>query len=93
MNSKQFDIVVFGASSFVGQILCRYLHQHLTGTATAWAMAGRSENKLKHCRAELGDEAGSIEIIVADADDEAALARLCQQTRVVVSTVGPNALH
>jgi len=93
MNSKKFDIIVFGASSFVGQILCRYLHQHLEGTGTAWAMAGRSENKLKHVRTELGDGAESIEIIVADADDETALARMCQQTRVVVSTVGPYALY
>ncbi len=93
MNNKQFDIVVFGASSFVGQILCRYLHQHLAGTATVWAMAGRSEDKLKHCRAELGDDAESIEIIIANADDETALARLCQQTQVVVSTVGPYALY
>jgi len=93
MNSKKFDIIVFGASSFVGQILCRYLHQHLAGTATAWAMAGRSENKLKHFRAELGDGAESIEIIVADAGDEAALASMCQLTRVIVSTVGPYALY
>jgi short subunit dehydrogenase-like uncharacterized protein len=93
LNSRQFDIIVFGASSFVGQILCRYLHEHLAGTATAWAMAGRSEQKLKQCRAEFGDGAENIEILVADANDAAALARLCRQTRVVVSTVGPYALY
>jgi short subunit dehydrogenase-like uncharacterized protein len=98
MDSKKFDIIVFGATSFVGQILCRYLHQHLAGTTTAWAMAGRSESKLKQFRAELALSAPacqpeSIEIIVADAQDEAALTSLCQQTRVVVSTVGPYALY
>jgi short subunit dehydrogenase-like uncharacterized protein len=29
MKSTSFDLVVFGATSFVGQILCRYLLKQL----------------------------------------------------------------
>jgi short subunit dehydrogenase-like uncharacterized protein len=98
MKNPSYDVVVFGATSFVGQILCRYLLQEF-GTATrpgarrlTWAMAGRSRTKLDELISSLGAHAKNIPVIVADAADETALAALCQQTRVVISTVGPYAL-
>lgn len=101
MIKTKFDVVVFGATSFVGQILCRYLVQEF-GTAAKpagalakrslnWAIAGRSRAKLDSLVTDLG--AGAIPIIEADAADEAALNALCAQARVVVSTVGPYALY
>jgi short subunit dehydrogenase-like uncharacterized protein len=52
MNAPPYQIIVFGATSFVGQILCRYLIEqfgdHGTGTLQ-WAAAGRSQAKLKPC--------------------------------------------
>ncbi len=95
MNAPQYQIIVFGATSFVGQILCRYLieqfGEHGTGTLL-WAAAGRSQSKLKALRDELGPKAAKLPLIVADAADEASLKTLCAQTRVVISTVGPYAL-
>lgn len=94
MNDRQCDIIVFGATSFVGQILVDYLHQrHGAGRELQWAMAGRSLAKLEQVRQTLGDGAAGIELIVADAADENALRQLCEQTRVVISTVGPYALY
>ncbi|ASP39361.1 saccharopine dehydrogenase [Bacterioplanes sanyensis] len=96
--AAQYDLVVFGATSFVGQILSHYLAQQfgLNGELT-WAIAGRSERKLQALRGsllqELGDDAKHLPIIVADASDETALQQLCNNTRVVVSTVGPYALY
>jgi len=88
-------IVVFGATSFVGQILCRYLYgRHgAEGGELRWAIAGRSKAKLQQLRSELGAGAAALPLIVADAADAASLATLCSGTRVVVSTVGPYALH
>jgi short subunit dehydrogenase-like uncharacterized protein len=45
-------LIVFGATSFVGQILCRYLHElnleaQAGGGSVNWLMAARSEEKLK----------------------------------------------
>lgn len=94
MSQDNFDIVVFGATSFVGQILAHYLlKRHGVGGNLRWAIAGRSETKLQGLRTELGVQAGQLEMIVADAADEAALKAMCAQTRVVVSTVGPYALY
>lgn len=94
MNDKRFDLVVFGATSFVGQILCRYLHDTLgADTPLRWALAGRSEAKLAEVRAGLGATAAGLPLIVVDATDAAGLAALCRDTRTVVSTVGPYALY
>jgi len=92
--TAQFDVLVFGATSFVGQILCRYLTERTAqGAPLRWAMAGRSQAKLESVRRSLGDSAASIPLLVADAADEPALRELVRRTRVVVSTVGPYALY
>jgi short subunit dehydrogenase-like uncharacterized protein len=98
MNTK-FDVVVFGATSFVGKILCAYLMREF-GTAAkpgarklSWAVAGRSKSKLQDLLGGLGPAAADIPVIIADAADDTALKEMCKQTRVVVSTVGPYALY
>lgn len=95
-NSKQadYDLVVFGATSFVGQILTRYLVENYGAAGKVkWAIAGRSEGKLNALKAELGAQAADLPVLVADAADDSALAGMCRQTRVVISTVGPYALY
>ena len=88
------DLVAFGATSFVGKILCHYLWEEFGAQGEIkWAAAGRSNAKLEQLRRALGAEAGALPLVVADAVDEASLRRLCASTRVVVSTVGPYALH
>jgi short subunit dehydrogenase-like uncharacterized protein len=94
MSTPSHDLIVFGATSFVGQILTRYLVEHYGTQGTLkWAIAGRSEQKLAALRNSLGLAAGKVPLLVADAADEDALRRLCQGTRVVISTVGPYALY
>jgi short subunit dehydrogenase-like uncharacterized protein len=94
MSETPLQIVVFGATSFVGQILSRYLFgRHGANGELRWAIAGRSHAKLAQLRSSLGAGAETLPIIVADAADEAALEAMCASTRVVVSTVGPYALY
>jgi short subunit dehydrogenase-like uncharacterized protein len=90
-SDRRLDVVVFGATSFVGQILCRHLvERHGTTGSLRWAIAGRSAAKLDSVAASTGAE---VERIVADAQDEAALAELASSARVVISTVGPYDLY
>ncbi|MEX0603419.1 MAG: saccharopine dehydrogenase NADP-binding domain-containing protein [Marinobacter sp.] len=94
MSQQSFDIVVFGATSFVGQILSRYLLETVgVDEEVRWAIAGRSEGKLLNLKTDLGMAAENLTILTADAGDEASLRALCEQTRVVISTVGPYALY
>jgi short subunit dehydrogenase-like uncharacterized protein len=94
MTTQPYDVVVFGATSFVGQILTRYLFEEfgLDGRLR-WAAAGRSLPKLEEVRKSLGHGAGKLTLLQADADDEASLQKLCRSARVIVSTVGPYALY
>lgn len=94
MSKQTYEVIVFGATSFVGQILCQYLMDRfgLEGDLK-WAAAGRSQTKLDSLKATLRGNAKALPTLVADAADEQALAELCKQTSVVISTVGPYALY
>jgi len=92
--SSVYDVVVFGATSFVGQILSDYLCNEMDGREKlSWAMAGRSQAKLDVVKAKLGDAGKTIPTLVVDANDAQALTAMCEQTRVVASTVGPYGLY
>jgi short subunit dehydrogenase-like uncharacterized protein len=93
MIVKEFDFVVFGATSFVGKILVRYLLERYASSSVKWAIAARSSSKLEALKQELGESAHSLATLIANSEDEVALRALCQRTRVVISTVGPYALH
>lgn len=94
MSTEQLDIVVFGATSFVGKILTDYMHRtYGVGKDLKWGIGGRSEKKLQDLKESLGASAKDLPVITADASDDTALKNLCDQTRVVVSTVGPYALY
>jgi len=91
--NPQFDVIVFGATSFVGQILVKYLGNKFNSPdqeTLNWAIAGRSQSKLDSVK----DRAGQSQIttIIADAQDEAAIKAMCAQAKVIISTVGPYAL-
>ena len=91
---SQYQLVVYGATSFVGQLLTRYLVQtYGVNQQLKWAIAGRSASKLNELKQNLGSGASQLATIIADAQDESALKAMCQQTKVVVSTVGPYALY
>ena len=94
MDSKTLDIILFGATSFVGKITTQYLLNEVgIGKGVTWAIAGRSLGKIKQLKNQLGPEAENIPIIVADSSDSASLTKMCQQGRVILSTVGPYALY
>src|SRR5450432_3180662 len=93
MSSSKFDIVVYGATGFTGQLVAEYLAVHYKGDANLkWAMAGRSLDKLAAVRDAIGAPADTP-LIVADAGDPASLKAMIDQTQSVVSTVGPYQLY
>jgi short subunit dehydrogenase-like uncharacterized protein len=94
MSTPKFDIVIYGATSFAGQIVTKYLMKtYGLNQTVSWAVAGRSIEKLTTVRDALGAGAENLLMIVADAEDEAALKSMCEQGKVVISTVGPYDLY
>lgn len=93
-DERPYDIIIFGATSFVGKLLTRYMLQtYGAGQGLNWAIAGRSEAKIKALTTELGTDAEQIPTILGDATDTNFLNDLASKTRVFVTTVGPYALY
>ena len=93
-DAREFDIIIQGATGFTGTLVAEYLLKtYGVDNELRWALAGRSEEKLRQVRDALGAEAKGLEIIVADSFDDEALQSLASRTRVVLTTVGPYALY
>jgi short subunit dehydrogenase-like uncharacterized protein len=92
-SSSKYDIVVYGATGFTGQLVAEYLAAHYRDDKQLkWAMAGRSLDKLKAVREAIGASADTP-LIAADSGDVASLKAMIAQTRLVISTVGPYQLY
>ncbi|NRA69203.1 MAG: saccharopine dehydrogenase NADP-binding domain-containing protein [Pseudobacteriovorax sp.] len=85
MGARDYDVVIFGATGFVGKLLCEYFRDHVKDRVS-WAIAGRSLDKLKALSEALSLDAG---IIIADSRDDTSLLSMAARTRVVLTTVGP----
>jgi short subunit dehydrogenase-like uncharacterized protein len=94
-GGRQYDLVLFGATGFTGGLTADYLAAHAP-TQMRWALGGRNRSKLDAVAARLAaasPEAPKPDVIVADASDQAALREAAESTRVVITTIGPYALH
>ena len=91
-STRPYAVVLYGATSFVGQITAHYLTKFLSdnknkdGSDIAWAIAGRDEDKLNKLQSELKNP---VDIIIANSKDAASLDAMTEQTQVIISTVGP----
>ena len=84
-NDRDHDIVLLGASGFVG----RYTARHLARSAPEGvriALAGRSIARLNDVRREFGVHWPTVEV---DTADDAAVARVAASASVIATTVGP----
>ncbi|MEW2049372.1 saccharopine dehydrogenase NADP-binding domain-containing protein [Streptomyces sp. NPDC005476] len=84
-SDRPYDIVLFGATGFVGALTAEYLAAHAPAELR-WAIAGRSQEKLERLRERLGVDVG---VLRADVGDPASLRALAEHARVVATTVGP----
>ena len=83
MAEREFDVVVFGATSVTGRRVCAYLAERGANWAGAARDAGKAERVLAEC------DVTAPETITADVSDEASLEAMASRTRVVLNLVGP----
>lgn len=93
MAQKEFDIVLWGATGFTGQLVAQYLAEtYGVGKQLKWGIAGRSPAKLEAVAREVWPtDPAQLPQLVANSDDRASLDALVARTRVVCTTVGPYA--
>ncbi len=92
MQQREHDLVLVGATGFVGRLTAAHLARHALPHVRV-ALAGRSRDKLERVRDELPEAAGEWPLVVLDVTDVEAVGSLARSAIVVVSTVGPYAVH
>ena len=91
-DNRPYAVILYGATSFVGQITAHYLTNFLSnakkkdGSNVTWAIAGRDEEKLNELQSKLESK---VDIVIANSKDSASLDEMTKQTQVIISTVGP----
>ncbi len=91
MVDRRYDLVLYGATGFVGRLAAEYLSLH--DERIRWAVAGRDARKLEALRARLAAAPNAPDLIVADSADHAAVDAMAAQTRALITTAGPYALY
>jgi len=91
-EQREHDIVVHGATGFVGRLLVDHLAAHAPDGARI-ALGGRSRERLERLRESLTGTARDWPLVVADAADPDGLGALARSTMVVATTVGPYARY
>ena len=61
---KKYEIIVYGATGFTGQICCKYLRDNYSDLV--WAIAGRNGDKLEQIKS---DFSLNCDVVVADGGD------------------------
>jgi len=89
--SREFDVIVYGATGFTGRLVAEYLQEQY-GSDVSWAMAGRSQEKLEAVRDEMG-VSKDVALIVANSDKPETLTDMAARTKSVCTTVGPYQLY
>jgi short subunit dehydrogenase-like uncharacterized protein len=87
-DERELDVVVFGATGFVGRLVAEYLAR-AAPDGMGVGLAGRSVERLAAVRSGLGRFAAAWPLIEADSSDVASLNALVARTRLVATTVGP----
>ena len=85
---RELDVVVFGATGFVGRLVASYLAGHAPDGVRI-GLAGRSAERLEQTRSRLGPAASQWPLLVADSADPDSIEAMARATRVVATTVGP----
>jgi len=93
MSDKSVDVVIYGATGFTGKLVVEYMQEKYgKDEGISWAIAGRSEEKLNSVREEL--KVGSnVRQLLVDSNDTDSIASMVQQTKCVLTTVGPYQLY
>ncbi|KAG0302626.1 hypothetical protein BGZ97_002258 [Linnemannia gamsii] len=99
MAEKTYDLTIFGATGFTGKNI---LDEVIKTAPNAFpgqqpirvAIAGRSREKLEQILTALptvgaGTNRVKVDIIVADAQDEASMKAMCRDSKTVIAAAGP----
>ena len=86
-NTKELDLIIWGATGFTGQLVSKYLYKKYSKTDLKWGIAGRNKGKVSDVAKQLNIDVDKI--FIADCNDIESLIKLTSRTKVICTTVGP----
>jgi short subunit dehydrogenase-like uncharacterized protein len=87
-DGRELDLVLFGATGFVGRLTAAYLAENAP-PGLRIGLAGRSRERLAAVRDGLGGTAQAWPLLAADCADEEGARSLARVAGVVATTAGP----
>ncbi len=93
MRTREFDVVICGATGFTGRYVLEALNESVELPSLRVALAGRNADALQQAARTLTRAESPVATIVVDAHDDAGLAQLARRTTAVLTTVGPYLRH
>ena len=89
---NNFDFVIYGATGFTGKLVVEYALKKYSDDEISLAIAGRNLNKLNDLKDKLNlpDKVGIFEV---DSEDQSSIDVLVENTKCVLTTVGPYQLY
>ena len=88
-NTKELDLIIWGATGFTGQLVSKYVYKKYSKTGLKWGIAGRNKGKVSDVAKQLNIDVDKI--FIADCNDIESLIKLTSRTKVICTTVGPYA--
>ena len=88
-NTKQLDLIIWGATGFTGQLVSEYINKKYSNTALKWGIAGRNKEKVSVIAKRLN--IAKDRVFIADCNNIESLIKLTSKTKVICTTVGPYA--
>ena len=90
-NKRDFDLIIWGATGFTGNLVCDYINKNYNERELRWAIAGRNEKKILKLQQKL--KIDDSRTIIADSSDKDSLVKMVKKSKVVCTTVGPYAKY
>lgn len=90
-NKRDFDLIIWGATGFTGNLVCDYINKNYNERELRWAIAGRNKKKILKLQQKL--KIDDSRTIIADSSDKDSLVKMVKKSKVVCTTVGPYAKY
>jgi short subunit dehydrogenase-like uncharacterized protein len=93
VSGREYDVLLYGASGFVGRQTVKYFAEHPSAKDVRWAIAGRDRQKLEAVKTQVGDAARGVDVWVVDSRNQATVDDVVARTKAVLNTAGPFAQY
>ncbi|RWS19033.1 hypothetical protein B4U80_07725, partial [Leptotrombidium deliense] len=89
MSKRLFDVIVFGATGFTGNVVVKHLMQLGSRESISWAVAGRNENKLHSLKSLMKINGRNTSAFNVNVFDSKSVQSVTEKAKIVINCIGP----